>query len=971
MKNESIAMATNYNIGDSVGGFTLTEERYSEDISGWVRTYLHKKSGAALCHLDRDDECKTFAISFKTVPTDSTGVFHILEHSVLCGSRKFPTKEPFTDLLRSSMNTFLNAMTYPDKTLYPVSSKNERDFYNLVDVYMDAVFHPLLLECESIFRQEGWRYERDDGGSIVYNGVVYSEMKGAYSSPDEVAERYMNTLLFKGGTYSHDSGGDPKSIVDLTYEDFKAAHERFYKPSNAYVILDGRMDLAEVFSLLDGYLSEYDDEECDISVDLGEGIDTEPLTIEYALDESESAENKTRLSLGYIVSDACDVLRNNAYNVLIDTIADTNASRLKKKILDTGLCTSVSIYPTNGLEKTTLTVEFKNVKDGAEDEVIAAFDRAVGEIIAEGISAEEITASIDQAEFRTREGDYGSYPKGIIYTFAIADYVNCGLSPFEALAFRKDYQALRDKVGTDYYISLLSELLTLPRARLIMKPSYTVAEAENEATAKRLDSEIAALCEAELASLDEKMAAFALWQMREDTPEALATIPRLSLSDLGNPPKETDTTITEIGDAVTLEHRLPTGGITYSEIYFDISDIDTEDIPLVSLYTMLWSTLNTESGTADDFNRRIKSNLGELIVVPNTAKAGEEPRLYISVRLSSLDAKREVVKELLHEALYSKILDNRAELGRKLKQLYSTATEAFASTGHVYAITRSAAKFSRLDALKEYLSGYEYIKWIGEHQDLTDEELGELAARAEKIFKRAFTQKRATIAVTSDNPSGYAASLLASLPDTGTPSGKSSIETLPPKNEGIVIPSKVSYAVLGTNLDLIGGRGRLGTYSILGSLLSYNLLWEEVRVKGGAYGTGYSARQNSGTTFFYSYRDPNPKRTLEIFRGAADAFIPMIPEGEELVDTIISTIGQGFGQVKTPAAEGNAATAQYLAKKDYSSILELWQSTVDVDREAIEAALIHLGKVAREGAATVVGPRETLASLDLDTILEI
>ena len=951
-------------------GFTLAETRYSADILGNIEIYTHK-SGATLICLKREDECKTFGISFKTLPTDDTGVFHILEHSVLCGSRKFPTKEPFTDLLRSSMNTFLNAMTYPDKTLYPVSSKNDRDFYNLVDVYMDAVLHPMAVGCEEIFRQEGWRYEAAEDGGIEYNGVVYSEMKGAYSSPDEIAERYLNTLLFPGGTYSRDSGGDPKHIPDLTYSDFCEAHRKYYKPENAYIILDGSVDPDEILPLLDGYLSEYEPTGELFEVEIGGEVITEPLELEYAIDENEEKRDKTRLTLGYLTSDISDSVRSNAFNILFDTIADTNASRLKKRILDTGLCTSVAVYPTAGLLRQTLTVEFKNVKDGCEEKIVSVFDEALREIIAEGITKEELAASIDLSEFRAREGDYGSYPKGIIYTFAVADYVNYGLHPYDALDFSGDYEKLRALLDTGYYVDLLGELLTMPRATLVMRPSYTVAREEGEAVLERLARELGSLNDAEREALTLKMERFTEWQSREDTPEALATIPRLSLADLGNPPKKIDTEKKQIDGATVLVHDLHTGGITYNELHFDISDCETSDIPLISLFTMLYSSLDTERSTADGYNMRTKSTLGDITVLPNTVKYGDEARLYITVKFSSLDSKRAAALDLIHELLYEKIFDNKDEVRRKLIQLAATSREALASSGHSYAVTRSAAKFDLTNTMKEYLSGYEFMRWIGANKDTGDDELDRLIARATELFERAFTKERLTASITTDRVSGYENELIAMIRGGGSPSGKSKIELLPCVSDGIAIPSKVSFAVLGTNLNLTDGQGRIGTYSILSNLLSYNLLWEEIRVKGGAYGTGFSTRYNSGTTFFYSYRDPNPKRTLDIFKSAAEVFSGMIPATEELTDTIIAAIGSSFGQVKTPQMEGSGATAQYMAGKSHNDIIEMWNSTVEVDRDALEAAVRHLGEITKSGVATVVGPREVLQTLGLDEILEL
>ena len=956
-------------INDTLYGFRVSDVRELPHLDATMYLLEHIKCGAKLCFLNRHDASRTFSITFPTPPTDDTGVFHILEHSVLCGSDKFPTKEPFTELLKGSLNTFLNAMTYSDRTAYPVASRNDKDFYNLVDVYMDAVLHPKAVTDERIFRQEGWRYEVDDEGNVGYNGVVYSEMKGVYSSPDSIAAYHSARLLFPGGTYSYDSGGHPDAITSLTYEGFVEAHKRHYNPTGAYMFLDGDPKLDEILPLLDSYLKEYDRCEAEFKVERGGDIITEPLYESYEVEDSEDEADKGRVYLTYVTRDFSDSKAHTALAAITDAICDSNDAPLKKAILASGLCDNVYVYSSPGCKWGTLNIEFRNVKDGCENELISHFDKALREMLSAGIDKSLIKASIDLIEFKTREADYGSSPKGIVYLSAINDVWLYGMHPVEALEYEKSFKELREALEEDYLERLLTEILDTPRATLILRPSKSIAREREAASDARLAESLGELTEEKLTALAEQTIAFSEWQSTPNTPEALATIPTLTVEDLGDEPAETPSIITEYNGATLIDHPIPTGGITYTDIYFDASDTPTEDIPLLAFMGLVYPNLDTERGSANYFRTRGKSTLGSIALSVLPVKCRDEARLYLSVRYSCLDTKKGDALELAGEYMYGVILENRAATRRALTQYTATYQDLITERGHSIAATRSAARHSRFDALKERTAGYEFYRWLKRYKDATDEEIDALTARMRTLREKILVRERATLSLTGKNDEIYTRAAINAM-KSGTPAAVSYIELLPKANEGIAIPSQVSYAALAGNLYDTGAKMHNGAWSTLSTILDFEVLWEEVRVKGGAYGVGFSSRSNSGTTLFYSYRDPSPARTLSVYRKAPELLREMLEGEEDLTRFIIGSVG-ALDPVTTPATDGNDATTLYLAGLSHADVIKKRRECIATTKEKLIELSYLLDEIIEKSTFTVVGPRELLGTLGVDEILEI
>ena len=956
-------------INDILFGFRVTDVSDVSSIDAKMYLFEHERSGAKLCFLKRKDASRTFAITFPTPPTDDTGVFHILEHSVLCGSERFPTKEPFTELLKGSLNTFLNAMTYSDRTAYPVASRNDKDFYNLVNVYMDAVLHPLAAKEERIFRQEGWRYEAEQSGEISYNGVVYSEMKGVYSSADSLAAYHNARLLFPGGTYSYDSGGHPDAIPTLTYADFVAAHERHYHPSGAYMFLDGEPKLDEILPLLDSYLSGYERTDTSFEVKRGGDVITEPLYELYEIEEGEDPKDKTRLYLTYVTRPYDDQSAHLTLSIITDAISDSNDAPLKKAVLASGLCDNFYFYASPGCKWGTLNVEFRGVKDGRERALAEHFDSCIKKLLDEGIDKALLKASADRIEFKAREADFGSSPKGIIYLSAINDLWLYGVHPRVAIDYEESFRTLRQLIEGNYPTELLRDVLSTPRATLILTPSTDLSERREMATKAALERALSTMAEEDKLALADKTKDFISWQEREDSPEALATIPTLTLADLGDDPEEIPTIVSKIGVSTVIDHPIPTNGITYVDLYLDASDTPTEDIGALVFLGVVASSLSTDLGSANDFRRRAKSTLGAISISPVPIKYKDEPKLYLMLRFSSLDSEREAALRLAEEYLFKTKLDDPDAIRRMLVQYTALYNDVIIESGHSIAVSRAAAMHGRFEALKEYTNGYEFYRWLKEKKDGGDEAIDELIERMSSLRERIATKERATIAITGRTDAEFARACLAILP-CGEPSAPSEINPLPKRNEGIAIPSQVSYAALAGNLFALGIKKRGGEWSTLATILDFEILWEEIRVKGGAYGTGFVCRANSGTTAFYSYRDPDPVRTLEVYRGAPDMLRTYLSGDFDLEKLIIGTVGAS-DPVSTPAADGNTATVLYLSGKSHADLVEARRETVASTPEALSKLADELEEVVKSATAAVVGPREALERLGLDAILEV
>jgi Zn-dependent M16 (insulinase) family peptidase len=891
-------------INEIIHGFTVTEKRKIFSPEGCIYILSHP-TGARVVYFEREDRNKTFAIGFRTLPTDDTGVFHIIEHSTLCGSERFPTKEPFVELLKCSLNTFLNAFTCEDKTVYPVSSQNDKDFYNLVSVYLDAVFSPLMIENENIFLQEGWHYSFDEEGNASYNGVVYNEMTGAYSSPEELSSLELSRSLFEGTPYACDSGGNPESIPTLTYENFRAAHEAHYHPSNSTVVLDGRVDLDSILPLIDSYFSRYERRTPTLPVYKITPRVSEPRRVFYRSDDGDGR-GRVRISIGSVFADYKNRLDNLAATVLISTLAGSNESPLKKALLDKRLCDDVYMY-VNRSEMQTFVVEIVGVKEENADAAIQELHTTAEKLIKEGISASELSATLSHLEFKLIEGESGSMPKGVSHALAIIDALYYGEdieSVFEDEGKLGELSAL---IPTGYFERLLERILLKPThaATVLLIPDSEVKSAPVP--------DLSELSEDEITALMKKEAALLISQSEPDSPEALKTIPTLEISDLDrvgefNVPKEES----YLGRRLILP-AVKSESILYVSLFFDSSDLDEDSLTLLTLLSAAITNLETENYSPLLLSSKIKACHGSFATVTGSTSLIDGRAVpYIKLVGSVLAKNTDELVKITEEALLKTRYTDYGMLEKLLLQIRSVTEDSMREGGDSLALGRAEAHTTPYGKIMESLVGldaYRRIKkYIEAHSKRPEALSEELASLAGKIFVR----ERITVSVASSERERASAQSLAKRLIELFPCSDNEIvprdyKPLDSENEVIVIPTDTSYTA--TSLYSEEAKENYGILRIARTALSYGYLWENVRVKGGAYGTGFSARR-MGAMSFHSYRDPSPENSLKIYKGAPDA-LRELARDTDLSRFIIGVIGD-LDQPKSPRLEAAQATADAL-----------------------------------------------------------
>lgn len=946
-------------INDLLHGFRVLRVRALPEVNGTLFEMEYEKNGAGLCYLARPDENKTFAIAFKTVPTNDTGVFHILEHSVLCGSEKYPVKEPFVALLKGSMQTFLNAFTFPDKTMYPVSSRVEKDFHNLMDIYMDAVLHPAILSRPEIFLQEGFHLTAEADGSHAASGVVYNEMKGAYSSPEDVMGEYMNKLLYPDTCYGCDSGGEPGAILSLTYEQFLQAHATFYHPSQARIFLDGDMDIDAALKHLDSFLSPYERSERPVP----DILDQPPrghreATHYYEItpeQEREEGAAKARLALGYLSFPFDAKEKLFALSILSDVLCGSNEAPLKKALLDGGLCEDVSLYSYDGIKHASVILEVRGAKEESIEKIKETV-RAVFEKAAEALDEERLAAALNQIEFRHREKDFGSYPRGLIYAMSALESWLYGGDPAQNLTLNDTLAALRAALGTDYYTSLVREVfLDNPHtATLRLLPDGGLAEKRAAEEKARIEALLLSMGEGAEETVKKKEEALKKWQDTPDTPEALATLPSLALSDIPTEPAFTETEVLCASGRRLLYHPVNTDGILYTDLFFAITALEKEDCALLSLLCQSLGAMDTENYTALALQNKIKAHLGSLaFTVDNVSENDpEKARVYLRMRLSLLPSQKKEALALCKEVLYRTRFD-RDKVQNLLRQIRLAFEEHILSSGHTVALGRVFATQSLPDALTEYAVGYEGYRFIKELDARFEEKWPYILDKLNGYCRALFTKGRVFATLTGEKDTAFAEDLIAILSEGEEAEGALSLPLLPPMREGIATAARVAYAAWG---------GRLSDYSpealVLRHLLSYEYLWSEVRVKNGAYGAGLVHRKN-GDTGFYSYRDPAPEAALRIYEGCEDFVTRFTEENEDLTDIIIGTLGAS-DPLLSAHMQGDLATTDYLRGRKREDAIAFRKALLSVNGEALRSEAKRIRKMLDSGSVCVIGAKEKL-----------
>jgi len=900
-----------YQVGDRMCGFEVTAVTPVPEVKGTLVRMTYPKSGADLVWLDRDDDNMTFSIAFRTIPEDDTGVAHILEHSVLCGSEKYPVKEPFVELLKSSFATFLNAWTSSDYTAYPVCSRNRKDFLNLIDVYMDAVLHPLSVKSPLPFRQEGWHYEVDEEGNFSRNGVVYSEMKGAFANPERLLYHELRRMLFPDNTYRFVSGGDPASIPDLTFEKYKDFYFHHYHPSNARIFLDGRVDLPAVLAKLDAYLAPYGRQAVDASVPFQKPISAFK-TIAYEIAPGDNPADKTLVADSWVFASWKDREKGLAFDVLSDALADSNEAPLTKALLSRGLCEDVALW-CGGNEQRAATFYAKNVKDGKADEVRRVMRETLESLAAKGLDHARIAAILDRHEFREREKDTGDTPRGLAYFSDAIEAWMYGGDPTEAFRHAHLYASLRAKLKTGWFEKFLREtLLENPHhVQLTMTPSATLAAERAAAEKKELASIKAGWSkerlEGELA-LARELTAF---QKRPDAPEDLAKLPRLAVADVPVRGPERVQKMTQIdcgGTVPVLSPHTGANGITYVKLYFQLHGLTREELADVYLLTALMGELATRNHSALALRSEIDSSLGGFgVSVDVQGRSDGEAAAYVVVTASALEEKKDEIIRLAPEILLGTKFDDEKAIGKILRQLRRAKERGTMGLGaRIYARRRAQAALSERGLRVDILMGLAQIRHLQKLDDAYAKDGAAICKRLDALRNRIFLSSRVALCCLADNtPADWARGLLATIPESSA-QWRFAPYGLPPKvAEGFRTPGKVAFAAKSSRPGPY-----VGSSVVAARILSLDYLWNEIRVRGGAYGSNFHVRPD-GDGGYLSWNDPKPGRTLGCYDKSGDALRAFAKSDAALDRYIVSAVAS-TEPYETPSTEVESAAMRFL-----------------------------------------------------------
>ena len=940
------------------------------DIQSTGYILRHKKSGARVAVISNTDENKVFYIGFRTPPEDETGVPHIIEHTVLCGSKKFPVKDPFVELVKGSLNTFLNAMTYPDKTIYPVASCNDKDFQNLVDVYMDAVFNPNIYKHEEIFKQEGWHYELESKDApVTINGVVYNEMKGAYSSPDEILQQEIYRALYPDNTYSKNSGGNPEHIPDLTYEEYLNFHRRYYHPVNSYIYLYGDMDMAEKLDWMDKeYLSRYDRIELDSTIPLQKAFDEKvDVTTKYPISAGESEENKTYLSYNVSVADVLDRKLYQAFDILDYALVSAPGAPLKKALIDAGIGKDISGGFDSGSLQPVFSIVAKNANASEKEQFLEIIQKTLKDLVKNGINREALLAGINSSEFRFREADFGQFPKGLLYGIQCLDsWLFEDMEPFMHLQCLDTFRFLKEQVETGYFENLIEKYLLDNKHAAIV--TIVPEKGLNAKMDQKLEEKLAqyknSLSDEEIDQLIKDTKHLKEYQEEPSPKEELEKIPMLSREDMRKEILPLSNIEKQISGIKTICHDVAANGIDYLTLMYDVSDIPAEDIPYLGVLKALLGYVDTKTYTYADLANAINIYSGGINcgmgIYPNGEK--EAPlQVKFEVRIKTLESSLKETMSIVNEILLSSNMNDEKRLYEILAQSKARLQQSLSSAGHSVSSMRALAGFSEYAYYLDATNGITYYETVKDLEEHFDEKKQTLIAKLKQLTCQIFGTERLLISFTGDQKAfAYAEPILKEALQK-QPAGKKAHEaariSLTRSSEAFTDASQIQYvAKVGNFAD--HGYHYTGALRILKLILSYDYLWINVRVKGGAYGC-MSGFFRSGETYFVSYRDPNLLKTLEIYDGIPEYLRKFQADERDMTKYIIGT----FSSMDTPLyPEGKGARSMnaYLQNLTEEMLQKDRDEVRNATAEDIRALADMIQSVLQDPSVCVIGNEDAI-----------
>ena len=950
---------------DRIFAYDIIKEENLKDIrsKGWL--LRHKKTGARVMLIENDDENKVFNIAFRTPPKNSTGVAHILEHSVLCGSKEFPLKDPFVELVKGSLNTFLNAMTYPDKTCYPVASCNDQDFQNLMHVYLDAVFYPNIYQKEEIFRQEGWSYQLEKPeGPLKYNGVVYNEMKGAFSSPDEVLEREIMNSLFPDTPYGCESGGDPDHIPELSYEEFLEFHKTYYHPSNSYIYLYGNMDMAEKLEFLDEhYLSAFENLEIDSSIPMQPAFEKRrDLTMEYPISESENSEGNSYLAYSTVVGEAADTLTAVAFEVLDYVLLSAPGAPLKQALLDDGIGMDVYGSYDDGIRQPYFDVIAKGTDPDKKDRFLEIIQSTLTNIVKNGVNKKTLQAGINYMEFRYREADFSSWPKGLMYGLDIfGSWLYSDEKAFSHVQILPVFEKLKSLLNQGYFEELIQKyLLDNPHGSVItLVPSKGLAARREQALAEKLQKQLEGMTEEERNGLVEKTKSLVAYQESEEEPGSEKCIPMLKREDIKKEAAGFTNQELDVDGSLFLYHEVPTNGIAYLDLMFDLKKLSPEKVPYVGLLKSVLGYVDTEHYSYGELSDEINAQTGGIasgVEVFDRVDSIDEYKAAFSVTGKAMYSNIDVLFRMIREILNTSKLSDTKRLYEIIARVKSRAQANLVSAGHCTAVLRGASYSSPMAAFQDAMSGVAYYQFIENLEKEFDSRKEELVHTLKELMVEilrpeylcvSYTGERETL----DEVMGQVKALKMTL---HTEPVKTSSEPMHcvKKNEGFTTSGQVQYVARTGNFRKKGYE-YTGALDILKVALSYDYLWMNLRVKGGAYGC-MSGFKRSGESYFVSYRDPHLKRTLEIYEGIPEYVRTFQADEREMTKYIIGTIS-GKDIPRTPKMQGSISKTAYFCGVSEEMVQKERDQILNAQAEDIHALAPIIEAILSDDALCVVG----------------
>nr|XP_016502803.1 PREDICTED: presequence protease 1, chloroplastic/mitochondrial-like [Nicotiana tabacum] len=910
-------------------GFEKVSEQFIDECKSKAVLYKHKKTGAEIMSVSNDDENKVFGIVFRTPPKDSTGIPHILEHSVLCGSRKYPLKEPFVELLKGSLNTFLNAFTYPDRTCYPVASTNAKDFYNLVDVYLDAVFFPKCVEDFQTFQQEGWHYELNDpSDDITFKGVVFNEMKGVYSQPDNLLGRTSQQALFPDNTYGVDSGGDPRVIPSLSFEEFKDFHRKFYHPSNSRIWFYGDDDPNERLRILSEYLNMFDASSAPHESRVEpQKLFSEPVRIveKYPVGEDGDLKKKHMVCLNWLLSDKpLDLETELALGFLDHLLLGTPASPLRKILLESGLGDAIV---GGGIEDELLQPQFSIGLKGVAEENIQKIEELVMstlEGLAEkGFDSDAVEASMNTIEFSLRENNTGSFPRGLALMLRSIGKWIYDMDPFEPLKYQKPLEALKARIAKEgskaVFAPLIDQyILRNPhRVTVEMQPDPKKASREEEIEKETLDKVKASMTQEDLAELARATHELRLKQETPDPPEALKSVPSLSLQDIPREPTHVPTEVGDINGVKILRHDLFTNDVLYAEVVFNMSSLKQELLPLVPLFCQSLLEMGTKDLDFVQLNQLIGRKTGGISVYPFTSsvRGKVEPCSKIIVRGKAMSQRTDDLFNLINRVLQDVQLNDHKRFKQFVSQSRARMENRLRGSGHSIAASRMGAKLNVAGWISEQMGGVSYLEFLKGLEDQIEKDWPQISSSLEEIRTSLLSKNGCLINLTADgknltNAEKHISNFLDLLPSTSLVEPAAWNAQLSRSNEAIVVPTQVNYVGKAANLYEAGYELKGSAY-VISNYISNTWLWDRVRVSGGAYGGFCGFDTHSGVFSFLSYRDPNLLKTLDVYDGTSNFLKELEMDDDALTKAIIGTIGD-VDAYQLPDAKGYSSLLRYL-----------------------------------------------------------